>query len=116
MTKFWDRVRCPQCKGEDHTPVNGTRFRCDACGNLFTAQLPIQTPAVPGITAELPEDQLKLMISETSEGAIRFDFGRSIAWFAITKAEALKFAMTILERCGVKIEQRVEQLPGGQPS
>lgn len=51
-----------------------------------------------------------MMISHNDK-LVRFDFGTPTAWIAMPKAQALTFAFTILEHCGVKIEQQIQQDP-----
>jgi hypothetical protein len=46
---------------------------------------------------------VKLLVS-SDEKNVRIEFGTPVAWFALPKSEALTFAFTLLEHCGVKIE------------
>ncbi len=78
----------------------------------------------PGATGEFPDGKLdasdeggiKMLISENA-GNVRIDFGQPLAWFAMPKPQALTFAFTVLERCRVKIEHKIQQDPApGEPA
>ena len=47
----------------------------------------------------------------SNENFVRIEFANPIAWFEMPKPQALTFAFTILEHCGVKIEHQIQQDP-----
>lgn len=55
------------------------------------------------------EGEVKMRISHNDQ-LVRIDFGKATAWFAMPKSQALTFAFTILDHCGVKIE--MQPVPG----
>jgi len=68
--------------------------------------------AIPGVNEPLP-DELQMKIT-SDEKSVRFDFGKPVAWIAMPKPQALTFAFTVLNHCGVEIQQH--DLTKGKPS
>jgi len=91
---------------------------------IYDAVRILADEATLGATGKFPqgrldehdEGELKMMISHDDK-LVRFDFGTPTAWIAMPKPQALTFAFTILEHCGVKIEHQIQQDPAkGEPA
>jgi len=107
---------------DNHTDGLGNRPMAEAIVVLLTDFV---KQNAPGPTGEFPDGKVdanddeggtKMLISENA-GNVRIDFGQPLAWFAMPKPQALTFAFTVLERCGIKIEHKIQQDPApGAPA
>lgn len=50
-----------------------------------------------------PGDKLAMLLGKTEDGRIRVDFQKPLKWFAMDKDQAINFALTILQHCGVPV-------------
>lgn len=75
----------------------------------FFEQLGTGTEADPYRYEPIHAGELKMQVTHDGE-FVRLDFGKPAAWIAMPKAQALTFAFTVLEHCGVNVE--MQQIPG----
>lgn len=68
------------------------------------------------------QGQLKMLVSSDGE-SVRLEFGDAAKWdeghilVTMPKPQALTFAFSVLEHCGVKIEHKLQQDPApGEPA
>jgi hypothetical protein len=64
-----------------------------------------------------PDDERQVAMMITSnELNIRIDFGAKLKWLAMPKPEAINFAITVLQHCGVPVAVNVVAAPGVPPT
>jgi hypothetical protein len=73
----------------------------------------------PGETGNFPEGKLDAtdegelqMLVSSSDDIIKIDFGKKVAWIGMPKAQAMQFAIIILQHCGATFEYK--QVPPAQ--
>lgn len=54
-----------------------------------------------GPTYEDDEGELVIAITRDDDMNIRIDFGKPVAWLAMSHQEAIGFALLLLKRCGI---------------
>jgi hypothetical protein len=60
------------------------------------------------------EGQIALVVGER-DGTIIIDFGKSVVWVGMSKPEAIAFAIAILHRVGVSLEDKGRKSDAGKP-
>jgi hypothetical protein len=98
--------------------------RLDSMPSAIIHELCDAVRELPGPTGQFPDGKLdasdqgevKLLVSN-NDTQVRLDFGTPVAWFAMPKPDALTFAFTILQHCGVTIQHQIQQdLAPGPPA
>jgi hypothetical protein len=59
---------------------------------------------------EKSETQIKMVVAHDDK-VVSIEFGQPTAWISMPTAQALQFAFSVLEHCGVKIEHKIQQDP-----